>query len=460
MALPEVINGQRILIATSVSLLAFLLVFSTFASPAYASYSDICSVRIRDIDVEKVDSVNKDHLCPGDRFRVRTEVSIRGESASVEARLYIDGDFYDNEIVYISDGSHRDVIFDRIIYSDDWTNCDSDYGPWDCYADPEIRVVAEAYCGSDEETFNLYFDDWCWDYESCYDYSCWTSDYGKLRVQVTDCRTDDAVTDATVEVRRGNYNVKTTHYDGYARFTLHPGTYDVTVSKSGYESETRDVRIYAGRSRNLGMCLGKDCTEGYTDEFRCLGPYTQRKYMYSDCTEQWKVLEYCTDGCVSGSCLPPVTTTTTTIPTRLAIKPVFALKPVYEVEACEVSDLIFNVVNLGPQQEFTFQVSGAAEDLIYVPSSTVLDTGEHTMAAYAYMCDPGEYDFSIKATTDGMTSTSHSVLRVSAGHPLISTLDAFLLSVLVIIVVIVMLRKFLPAAMGRVRKIERPEGFR
>jgi hypothetical protein len=438
-------KGLIIFLTSSIILLFFV-------STARASCDD-CTVRIRDIEVEKVDSVNKDYLCPGDRFRVRTEISISGESASVEAKLYINGDFYDNEIVYISEGSYRNVLFDRIIDSDDWDDC----GCYDCEWGPEIRVYAEAYCGSDEETFNVYFDDWCWDHDPCYDY--WSSDYGKLRVRVVDCETDDAITDATVEVERGNYNVKTTHYDGYAKFTLPSGVYDVTVSKSGYETETDEIRVYDGRTRTLEICLGGDCEEGYLNEFRCLGPYAQRKYLYSDCTEQWKILEYCSNGCMDGSCLPAVTTTTT-MPVESATKPLFSLEPQYEIEACEVSNFTFKVVNLGPEQEFIFETIGAAEDLIYVPSSAVLDTGENTVTAYAYMCDPGKYEFSVKAKSDSIVSTSHSVLRVYTATPLISILQAFLLSIVVIVIVLVILKKFLPTAIGRLRKIERPEAFR
>jgi hypothetical protein len=445
-----------------ITFLASSIMFLLLSSIAQAGCCDDCTVRIKDIDVEKVDSVNKDYLCPGDRFRVHAEVSISGESASVEAKLYINGDFYDNEIVYISEGSYRNVLFDRIIDSDDWYDCDC--GGCGCYCGdyefgPEIRVYAEAYCGSDEETFSVYFDDWCWDHNTCYYCDYWSSDYGKLRVRVVDCETDDAITDATVEVERGNYNVKTTHYDGYAKFTLPSGIYDVTVSKSGYETETEEVRVYDGRTRTLEICLGGDCEEGYLNEFRCLGPYAQGKYLYSDCTEQWKILEYCPSGCVDGDCLPAATTTTT-MPVEAATKPLFSLEPVYEIEVCEVTNFTFKVINLGPQQDFIFETSGAGEDLIYVPSSAVLDTGENTVTAYAYMCDPGEYEFSIQAKSDSMVSTSHSVLRVYTANPLISILDAFLLSILVIVVVLVILKKFLPAAMGRIRKIERPESFR
>jgi len=483
-----------------VSLLAFSVVFLLYASLASASCCGSCSVRVYNIDVEKVDSVNKDHLCPGDRFRVSAYVSVSGDGERVDAKLFINGEFYDNEIVYVSGGTSREIIFDRIVDSGDWIDCSdcskcsdcSDCGCSNCNScdcgsykcdycgdEPEIRVVAEADCGSDEETFSLQFDDWCWDYwnydygychgsDYCHESWCYGTDYGRLKVRVTDCADGDAVTDATVEVERGNYHVKTTNYDGYATFTLQPGTYTVTVTAKNHEENEKEVKVYAGSTKTLSVCVGNECEEGYTSDFQCFGKAVQRKYVNSDCSEEWKVVEYCEAGCSSGSCTSATSATTATATSALAtgmmIKPLFSLKPTYAIKACEVTEFTFDVVNLGPEREFDFTVEGAGEDLVYVPHSLNLSTGEHEVTAYAYTCEPGQYEFSIKATAEGedatVTSTSSSVLVVSEARSLISYLDAFLLSLVVIVVVLIVLKKMLPSMMTRIRRIARAEEFK
>ena len=446
-------------------LVAFLAIF-VFIQFVYAHplpYS--CDVRILSIEIEKVDSVNREHFCPGDRFRVRAKLSAK--SVSVEAKLFVNGDFYDNEIVYVS-GS-KEIIFDRIIDSEDWINCRIDP---EIRIDLEIRVVAEAYCGpgaycgSDEKAIDISFDDWCCEYDKAL-CECWLSewcswkscdcfDYGSLRVRVTDCKTGEAIQDATVTVNNG---VKITHYNGYARFTLHPGSYTVTVNTE-YAEEKKTVDIFACESKTLDICLS-NCEEGYTTEVRCFGPYVQKKYVRSDCTEDWKIVQYCESGCIAGSCLPVVkneqkgTVKQKTEEYKEVNKPLFVLDSVYEIKPCKVSNFSFTVVNLGPKREFKFMVTGAKE-LIYVPHSLMLEPGENTILAYAYMCEPGEYKFSIKAVADGVASTSSSVLRVSKHLPL---LDAYILSLVVIVIVLLVLKRILPTAFSRVRKMRAPEEF-
>jgi hypothetical protein len=436
------------------SIFIFLAAFSLLASNALAGSCSPCSIYVRNIDIEKVDSVNRDRLCSGDRFRVHADISIDGASSSIEVTLYVNGDYYDTETFYASDGSSREVIFDRIIDSGDFDCGSCSECSCSCASDPEIRVVAEACCGSGEATENIYFSSHCYD-------SYYLNDYGRLNVRVMDCKSNNPVSDATVEVSRGSYNVKTTNYDGYARFTLYPDTYTITASKNWYSDGIRDVHVYAGMNKEVTVCMGKDCREGYMSEMRCFGPYTQRKYMYSDCSEQWKLVDYCANGCLDGSCMPAASTTTTsTVPTQMS-RPLFALEPTYEITACKVSNFTFNVVNLGPKRDFSFVVEGDGKDLVYVPSSLSLEAGEgKAVSAYAYMCEPGDYQFSVKAITGGLTSTSNSMLRVSTAQPLLSLLDSFLITFVVIIIVLVILKKLLPSAMGRIRSVERPEEFR
>ena|GEM_PF-2105252 len=45
-----------------------------------------------------------------------------------------------------------------------------------------------------------------------------------------------------------------------------------------------------------------DCDPGYEDEYQCDGNWVQRLYVYSDCDEEWRDWEYCSEGCDDGEC--------------------------------------------------------------------------------------------------------------------------------------------------------------
>ncbi|MFB6292119.1 MAG: carboxypeptidase regulatory-like domain-containing protein, partial [Candidatus Nanohaloarchaea archaeon] len=85
---------------------------------------------------------------------------------------------------------------------------------------------------------------------------------GELSVFVED-RNGNDLQDARVRVENGETEVEYTDSNGKADFFLEEGWYDVTVSKSGYETETRDVRV--NEDEETVIRLGLDSSDSTGD---------------------------------------------------------------------------------------------------------------------------------------------------------------------------------------------------
>lgn len=81
-----------------------------------------------------------------------------------------------------------------------------------------------------------------------------------LRVKVEDGDGDE-LRNARVEVENSERRVQRTDFDGEAWFRLDPDRYDVTVSKSGYTTEDRSVRLSRGEHEIVRFRLEESDTE-------------------------------------------------------------------------------------------------------------------------------------------------------------------------------------------------------
>ena len=52
----------------------------------------------------------------------------------------------------------------------------------------------------------------------------------------------------------------------------------------------------------LTCTQGVSCEEGYRDEYRCLGDWRQKRYIYANCDEEWRNYEHCAYGCENDQC--------------------------------------------------------------------------------------------------------------------------------------------------------------
>ncbi len=46
------------------------------------------------------------------------------------------------------------------------------------------------------------------------------------------------------------------------------------------------------------------CSEGFLDEYKCLWNWRQQKYQHAECSTEWRNIEYCSEGCLNGNCIP------------------------------------------------------------------------------------------------------------------------------------------------------------
>jgi hypothetical protein len=94
------------------------------------------------------------------------------------------------------------------------------------------------------------------------------------------------------------------------------GRYRIKVSYSTYGySDT----VYSGFFEILEK---PSCEVGYINEFKCSGNWKLQLYKYADCSTAWVYVEYCSEGCYEGQCLPkPTTTTLPTTTTTTLPKP-------------------------------------------------------------------------------------------------------------------------------------------
>ncbi|MEM5829859.1 MAG: PEGA domain-containing protein [Candidatus Aenigmatarchaeota archaeon] len=83
------------------------------------------------------------------------------------------------------------------------------------------------------------------------------------------------------------------------------GRYEVKVSYGGCEkSGTIYSGVFSIKEKKTR------CFADYLDEFKCSGNWRLQLYKYSDCSTGWVYVEYCSNGCENGYCLPKPTTTT------------------------------------------------------------------------------------------------------------------------------------------------------
>ena len=290
-------------------------------------------------------------------------------SCRMHVELYVGGRYYDSESLEVSPSIHRKVTFDRLVYASDFP----------VSSGVDVKVIAKIGCEEDSriEQFHVEECNECGlcecDYEHGWrDYdcdSCYCHELGRLVVKVIDCSTGEALADAIVEVSHADI-AKTTHYNGYVMFTLRSGSYTLTVSREGYGEEERSVRVSSGERNEVTVCLG-ECEEGFGSEFRCLGEYVQRQYTYSDCSERWRVVEYCPYGCLAGACLPPAPKQLSTEQTQdEEPKPLIALMKNYGIEDCKVANFTFDIYNIGSADGvFNLSLTGPAYDFVFIPAS-------------------------------------------------------------------------------------------
>jgi len=84
---------------------------------------------------------------------------------------------------------------------------------------------------------------------------------GAISGTVTDS-SSNAIQGATVETDTGGYSTTTDSNGDYTLSNVEAGTYDVTASKDGYESDTEtDVMVTAGQTSDVDFTLSEESTE-------------------------------------------------------------------------------------------------------------------------------------------------------------------------------------------------------
>ncbi len=78
-----------------------------------------------------------------------------------------------------------------------------------------------------------------------------------LTVSVED-EDNDPIEDAEVEVENGDDETEDTDDEGEAYFSLEPDDYEITVSKDGYETETRDIELEEGEPETEDFTLERE----------------------------------------------------------------------------------------------------------------------------------------------------------------------------------------------------------
>lgn len=95
---------------------------------------------------------------------------------------------------------------------------------------------------------------------------------GRIKAIVKDAATSDPIEGATVTA---NGVTETTGPDGIAKLDMDPGEYEVTVSKSGYETETRTEEVREGYETTMTVYMtekGGPPPEYYTVSVKVKGP--------------------------------------------------------------------------------------------------------------------------------------------------------------------------------------------
>ncbi|MFB6099813.1 MAG: PKD domain-containing protein, partial [Candidatus Nanohalobium sp.] len=170
------------------------------------------------------------------------------EAASLEVKAVSDGGPVRNARVEISGPE------DIVRYTDRYGKRDFSIEP----GDYDVEVYRAGYgtveksvslsAGEDEQlTFNLERDE---------------EGTGTLEINVVNGNGDD-VEDARVEVENGDTEIERTDEDGFARFDLSPGDYDVEVTHPDYSgTATTSVNIDEGETDSRTLTLFKDEEDG------------------------------------------------------------------------------------------------------------------------------------------------------------------------------------------------------
>jgi len=176
----------------------------------------------------------------------------------------------------------------------------------------------------------------------------------------------------------------------------------IRVDYSGCQHVAIDPTIYSGR---FEVSDRPRCTQGYEDNYRCSGSWKQQQYKYSDCRTEWKNIEYCSEGCSDGNCK---------VKPKESIPKVF-LENEYEVGACKLNNINFDVMNAGDKADtFSISYSGGAAGWIDSVNSVYLDAGEReTVKAYVSVpCSVSNLEsFTVKVSNTQAISAS-SFFRV------------------------------------------------
>jgi hypothetical protein len=227
--------------------------------------------------------------------------------------------------------------------------------------------------------------------------------------------------------------------------------------------DTVDPTIFSGvfevKPRYYPPYPHPGCTEGFLNEFQCLGNWKQQLYQFADCRTEWRNVLFCGSGCSAGKCSAA----------QNQGVPEIQLDPEYVVYRCEKNKLKFDIINTGEARDsFDISFSGSAARWIRPVSSVSIDPWEtRTVTFYASVpCDAeGEFDLTVSAA-DGSKDSATTSLSVAEGRFLLpitgwtASLKTALYVVAFLVVVGTVFVLLLLFVWGLPKKKACPESFR
>lgn len=262
-----------------------------------------------------------------------------------------------------------------------------------CSLSISLNTMSDAYIGDDIKSFITLTN---------------TGDLdGYVRLKAYLCRVDGSYDYHCHEMFCGSYTDPAINLYGDSSTTVvcnreakYSGEFRIKVDYSGCNI---DPTIY---SNVFTVNPYKRCPLTYLDSFRCFGNYLDQQLQLPDCSTKWDEIKYCEYGCDADKCIEPNGI------------PQISLDPIYKVEKCTDSLIIFSVQNAGTKDKFTLSASGEAAGWMSTGSDITLDKGEKkTVMSRIYVpCDAKNDEYSLSMMASNKISDSDSaVVRVEGG---------------------------------------------